>query len=120
MTMQQIRIFAISLLTLGILTQCKEQVSTIDCTGSSPTYTANVKALIDANCATSGCHSASAQANGINLSTYASTKSESSKSRFMGSIQHKSGYDAMPKGAAQLSDANIKTIYCWIENGAPE
>jgi hypothetical protein len=35
----------------------------------------------------------------------------------MGSMQHLSGYSNMPKGGSKLSDAQLKTISCWIQNG---
>lgn len=112
------------LLSLCVLATCfackKTTVTTVDCTGVTPTYTADIKTIINTNCATSGCHSASAKANGLDLSTYLLVKSESSNNRFLGSINHDSGYNGMPQGAAKLSDANIKKITCWIQNGTPE
>lgn len=110
------------ILGLGsLLLSCgKEEIETFDCTGLTPTYTEDIKSIIDANCATSGCHNASTQANGINLSTYALVVSESNKARFLGAIQQVSGYDPMPKDRAKLSDANIQLISCWLENGQPE
>jgi hypothetical protein len=38
---------------------------------------------------------------------------------FMGSMEHKSGFDKMPKGQTKLDASTIKTISCWIANGAP-
>lgn len=103
------------------LIQCsKETVDTATCTGTTPTYTADIKAIMDASCATSGCHNASSKAEGYDLSTYAGTVSASSKAAFLGSIQHKSGYDAMPKGASQLSSTALTKIACWVQNGTPQ
>lgn len=100
---------------------CKKETATsFDCTGSTPTYTNDVKSIINSNCATSGCHAANNPAEGIDLSTYAKVKAESAKDRFLGSIEHLSGYEAMPDGAAKLSETQIKTISCWIDNGTPE
>lgn len=91
-----------------------------DCSAITPTYTNDIKAIMDANCATSGCHNATSKAKGIDLSTYALVKSESANAKFLGSIEHKSGYNAMPQGAAKLADAHIQKIACWIEQGAAE
>lgn len=114
------KLLGISLvLLMAGVSSCTKQTE-FDCTGTTPTYTADVKKLLDANCATSGCHNASSKAKGIDLSSYSAAKSESSKSRFLGSIQHSSGYDAMPQGGSKLSDANIKIIYCWVQNNSPE
>ena len=97
----------------------EEAVTTTDCSGVAATYTANVKAILDANCATSGCHSASSKQDGIDLSTYAAAKSVAGQAKFLGSIQQLSGYDAMPKGG-KLSTDQIKTLTCWVQNGILE
>lgn len=116
------KIFAASLLMMIFtLTMCKkESAATYDCAGVAPTYSADIKAIIDTNCAISGCHNASTSEAGVNLSTYTSVKAESGNDRFLGVIQHLSGYPAMPKGSAKLPEASIQKIYCWIENGQPE
>ena len=109
--------FALSL----ALVQCKKDaIDVATCTGTTPTYTANVKAIMDASCATSGCHNASTKASGYDLSTYAATVSAAGKAAFLGSVQHKSGYTAMPKGAAQLSSAQLTTLACWVQNSTPQ
>lgn len=90
--------------------ECTEQI----------TYTSNVKAVMDASCATSGCHNAQTKADGIDLSTYSEVRDESSNNRFMGSMRHESGFDRMPEGAQKLSDDVLDMIACWISNGTPE
>ncbi|MBL7813606.1 MAG: hypothetical protein JNL70_01285 [Saprospiraceae bacterium] len=103
------------------LVQCtKDSVDTVTCTGTTPTYTADIKAIMDASCAISGCHNASSKADGYDLSTYAGTSSAAGKNAFLGSVQHKSGYDAMPKGGSKLSDATLTKIACWVQNGTPQ
>lgn len=112
-----------SLITLTIFViACKKKSTptTFDCTGVASTYTTNVKPLMDAHCATSGCHSASQKAGGKDLSTYAGTKNAAGNNSFLGSIEHLSGYTSMPEGAAKLNDADIKTIACWVQNGMPQ
>jgi hypothetical protein len=97
---------------------CKKATpTTYDCTGIAPTYTADVKPILDNNCATSGCHSASSKAHGKDYSSYSATKAIAADAEFMGSMQHISGYDAMPKGGSKLSDAQLKTLSCWVANG---
>jgi hypothetical protein len=112
--------FSITLAALFSIIACKkEEVSATkyDCAGSTPTYEKNVKAILDKSCAFSGCHAAANSADGIDLSSYAKVKAEAAKSAFLGSIEHASGYDKMPKGGNKLPDADIKTIACWIQNG---
>lgn len=75
---------------------------------------------MDVNCAYSGCHDAATKADGINLSTYGTVVSESSRARFMGSMQHQSGYKNMPEGKSQLNATDLQKIYCWIQSGTPQ
>lgn len=98
---------------------CKDDVSAskYDCTGVTPTYEKDVKAILDKSCAYNGCHAGTKPAENIDLSTYAKTKTEAAKSAFLGSIEHASGYEKMPQGGSKLADADIKTIACWIQNG---
>jgi hypothetical protein len=112
-------VFAI-LVTVMAWSCTKDTIATVDCTGVAPTYTSAVKALLDAKCATSGCHGASNPADGLDYSSYSAAKTNSAKDAFRGSIQHLSGYDAMPKGSSKMSDADIKTLNCWVQNGMPQ
>jgi mono/diheme cytochrome c family protein len=75
---------------------------------------------MDANCASSGCHSAASHEKNVDLSSYAATKAAGGNASFLGSIQHKSGYKAMPQGGGSLSDAEIKLISCWVQNQMPQ
>ena len=89
------------------------------CKGNAPTFTGEIKNIIDVNCA-STCHSARNSADGIDLSTYENVKMEAEKKRFIGSIKHQEGYDAMPAKHDKLDDVTIQKIECWIENGMPK
>ena len=103
------------------LVQCKKDaIDTAVCTGTTPTYTANVKAIMDASCALSGCHSAASKKSGYDLSSYAGTSAGAAKTAFLGSVQHKSGYTVMPEGASQLSSAQLTTLACWVQNSTPQ
>ncbi|WMX13953.1 MULTISPECIES: hypothetical protein [unclassified Aureispira] len=118
---QQILIFFIGLsFVLLSLSSCQTEAITYDCTAVAPTYTNHIKSIMDANCAYSGCHDATTKADGINLSNYGAVVSESSRARFMGSMQHEGSYSRMPEGKAQLSTSDLQKIYCWIQNGTPE
>jgi hypothetical protein len=114
-------IVILSVLGIVFIYACKKKsITTYDCTGITPTYIANIKPLLDASCATSNCHSAATKASGIDLSTFVAAKAYSSNDKFIKSIQHISGVEAMPKGGSKLSEDNIKLIYCWTNNGTPE
>jgi hypothetical protein len=113
-------ICAFAALSIGVFACSKKSsVNDYDCTGLTPTYTNNVKAILDAKCATAGCHSSSASAAGIDLSNHGQAKSHSNHSSFIGSIEHSGGYDPMPKGGTKLSADEIRTIACWAQNGSP-
>jgi hypothetical protein len=108
-------LFAIFLTVM--LGSCKHVVQ-YDCTGTTPTYTNNVKPILDATCAMAGCHNSGGEA--FDLSTYAGASDASKKKSFMGAIQHKPFYQKMPKDAPILPDAQIHVLSCWVENGSPE
>jgi cytochrome c553 len=107
--------------TLIFLLSCgKDTVGPVDCTGVTPTYTTGVRTILDASCAKSGCHDAITQEQGMDFSSYDNAKVASQNGRFVGAIQHKGGFIAMPQNAAKLSDDKIQQLTCWVENGSPE
>lgn len=122
MTNKVVKVIFPAFLALTMLISCDKDESpdTVDCTGLTPTYTADIKQILDASCAKSGCHDAITIANGFNLSTYATARPVSQGDRFLGAIQHKSGFMAMPQGSPKLSDNNIELLTCWVQNGSPE
>ena len=112
-------IFAIFLITMVVSCQ---HPSIYDCTGISPTYTNNVKPILDSYCPMPGmgCHSSGRGAGGFDLGSYAGALVAGSNRKFMGTIEHLKGYTAMPKGGVMIPDAKIQILYCWIQNGSPE
>ncbi len=119
--MKKIIILALFTALLSSIACEKEPTTTtIDCTGTAPTYTNTIKGIMDSKCATSGCHSASTRAAGFDLSSFTGTSSSANSSKFLASIKHESGADAMPQGSAKLDDATIKNITCWVQNGKPQ
>jgi hypothetical protein len=83
-----------------------------------PTYTADIKQILDANCART-CHSTENHKHGVDLSTYESVKTAAADPGFLGSIGHQTGFPAMPPGG-KLDDAVIAKISFWIQNGMPK
>ena len=92
----------------------------LDCTGLSPGYTADIKPILDASCAKSGCHDAITAQNGVNLSTYLTASVISQQERFLGVINHRPGFPAMPFNEEKLPNHHIQLLTCWVENGSPE
>jgi hypothetical protein len=93
-----------------------------NCMVTGITYTNFVAGIMNAQCATSGCHDAVRAASGADLSTYAATKSyaTASQAAFLGSMRHSSGVSAMPKGAAKLPTCTLNKIEAWIVAGMPQ
>ena len=81
------------------------------------TYSAQVKSIIDANCA-STCHNAARPAGGIDLTTYEKVKEASLNGKLIPAIQHAEGVDPMPKKSPKLDDASIQVIVDWAASGA--
>ena len=100
------------------LFSCDKYQKGYDCTGQTPTYNNDIKAIDDANCATSGCHNSQYHSSGIDLSTYSGAIAANNDA-ILGSVEHSSGYSAMPKNAGKLTDTQIKKIYCWMQNNKP-
>jgi hypothetical protein len=93
-----------------------------NCVTTGITYTNFVAGIMNAQCATSGCHDAARASAGANLSTYATTKSyaTASKAAFLGSMRHASGFSNMPKGSSQLPACTVNKIEAWITAGMPQ
>jgi hypothetical protein len=114
-------IFVINILVITLVGACKkDSITTYDCANTVATYSMDIKPILDASCATSNCHSAAAKASGIDLSSYGAAKLYSANDKFIKSIQHISGVEKMPRGAAKLNDSEIKLIYCWTNNDTPQ
>ena len=90
----------------------------VDCSGNAPSYTSNVKNLLNASCAQSGCHNTASHESGVILDTYAGAKSSFLNGKALCTIY----YDCtpMPQGAGQLSSSNLDLLTCWVKNGCPE
>ncbi len=80
------------------------------------TFSANVLPLLNNRC--NNCHSGSSPSGDILLNSYSETIKYVNNGSLMGSINHASGYSAMPKSAAKMSSCEIGTIQKWIDSGA--
>ncbi len=87
------------------------------CDTTAATFSAKVLPLMNTSC--NMCHGGTASAGaGIKLDTYTGVKAQLTAGRLLGSIQHQSGFSAMPKGGTKLSDCNIAIIKAWVNAGA--
>ena len=114
-----------TLTTLLTISSCKKDTtdyaSQANCTGTTPSYTSDIAGILNAHCATSGCHSAASSRAGINLSGYAAASSQflNNKDNLI-AVHHGSGVKPMPEGEAQLSADVINKLDCWVKNGCPQ
>jgi hypothetical protein len=108
--------YLIAVSTLGILTllpfSCKKTADS-SC-NTSPTYTSDIKKIIDASCAISGCHVAGSP-NGV-FTTYAGlSKVISSGDLKRQVITNKT----MPQNGS-LSSSDYSKMNCWVQNNYAE
>jgi mono/diheme cytochrome c family protein len=81
----------------------------------NPTYTANIKLIIDGNCIS--CHGPGGENSSVPLLTYTQVSAKASEIKIR--IEKPVGDPmVMPKGG-KLSQTNIDLINKWIANGMP-
>ena len=102
---------------VGNSTANSTYINAADCTGSTLTYTSNIKPIFDSKCATSGCHIGASAAHGLDLSTYDKAKSQFNVHAFLCAINQDAGCSKMPETGSKLPAADIKSITCWAKNG---
>ena len=90
------------------------------CAGSCDTavftYSGAVKPIMDSKC--SGCHNPNNLGGNIDVSTYTAIRVTALNGKLYGSVAHQTGFSAMPKNAAKLSDCEIRQIQKWIGAGS--
>jgi hypothetical protein len=92
---------------------------TATCDTTTAKFGAFVSPLMASKCATSGCHNSTTASAGVNLDGYTNIKNYMSKNQsvFFGSINHSSGFSAMPKGGTKLSSCDINKLQIWFNAG---
>ncbi len=88
-----------------------------DCDTLNVTFQATIWPVVQNRCF--GCHSGASPSGGISLENYNSVVSAVSSGRLMGAIKHETGFSAMPKNGAKLSDCTISQFQKWINDGTP-
>lgn len=79
-------------------------------------FSNHVQPVINAYC--KGCHNGPGGGGGVDLSNYNGVSTAANNGSLTGSIQHLSGYSAMPKNGNKLSTCDITTIVKWVQDGA--
>ena len=92
--------------------------SGIDCSGSNPSYTMDIKPIIDNTCALSGCH-VTGFVQG-DFTTYDGLKTRADSGALLERVVTKKEMPpANSAGPVELTESQIKLFNCWIEDGAP-
>lgn len=89
-----------------------------ECQILNMSYVDDVLPILETHCFP--CHSRAANFGNITLEGYDNLIDFVDDQSLLGSIQHESGYSAMPQGQAMLIECNIEKIKSWINDGAPE
>lgn len=109
---------AVALLALASGCSYSHGTEPAPCNDKTPaTYAAVVSPIFEANCRK--CHGATVYqtlGGGNDYSDYKGIKKQSA-TLLMGSINHATGYDPMPKGEAKMSACDIARIQAWIDAG---
>ncbi|MDX2362357.1 MAG: cytochrome c [Crocinitomicaceae bacterium] len=103
----------IAFLLLWVNFSCeKDELLTVECDGSSPTYDADISLIIQQNCVQ--CHG-SGSSNG-SFTTFAGISTVTSNGKFEQEVLNN---QTMPQNGT-LSQDQLNKIKCWVENGFPE
>lgn len=101
-------------LALILSVSCSREKLDPVCDGTEATYTDDVKSIIDNSCAKSGCHG-SGSGRG-DFTSYAGLQPYLDNGVFESEVLIQ---QSMPRGGS-LSQADINTIQCWLENSYAE
>ena len=109
-----IKLATLALLVAVVAASCnkKENLDDVDCGKVNAKFAANVKPIIDAKCATSGCHNANSS-NG-DFTNYAGVKAKADD----GSIKKRVLAQKNMPPSNPLSFDELKKIKCWLASGA--
>lgn len=65
------------------------------------------------------CHTGNFPSGNIVMGTFATDKAIGQNGKLYGSINHTSGFSAMPQGMAKMSNCQIAVVKKWIDTGMP-
>jgi len=89
------------------------------CDNAVFSYNGRIKAICDANCATSSCHAGASPSASLSLETYAQVKA-ATENGLLCTIEHTSGCSPMPKNEPKMNQCSIDAWILWSQNNFPE
>jgi uncharacterized membrane protein len=111
---KQLIVFAL-IVSLTLQSSCgtDDEPAVFECENVEASFTADIKSIIDTNCAISACHAGNTGQ--VNLTTYqnVSARAQTIRNRVVSKTMP-------PPGRPALSDEQIKQIACWVEQGAQD
>lgn len=115
----------IMIITMGI-NSCKKaneyytkNVLCDEANDSLNVYSKNISAILNTNCAGSGCHDANSKKDGVDLSTYANSKTAFNSEDALCSIYGSGSCKKMPPSGS-LSAEDVHDLTCWVKNNYPQ
>ena len=90
------------------------------CDTTSVTWSKTIQPIMQQQCAYVGCHVGSNPSGGINLGSYAGVREQAANGALLGSVEHQSSYQPMPRGSTKLPDCQIAMLRIWVTAGAPQ
>lgn len=91
------------------------QCAQAECDTLNVSYSSSIVPIMQLHCY--GCHNEIDQNAGINLKDFQTVLTLVESGKLMGTINHESGFVAMPQNADKLSDCEISKLNVWINNG---
>ena len=86
------------------------------CDSTNVKFSTFIAPLVQNKCL--GCHTATSAGGGVVLNSYATIKTSVQSGKFWGSVNHASGFSAMPKGTDKMPQCDLNKIKAWINRGA--
>lgn len=80
-------------------------------------YAQKVVPMLQQNCYS--CHTGNFPSGNIVMGTYSSDKVIGLNGKLYGTINHSSGFSAMPQGMPKMSNCQIAVVKKWIDSGMP-
>lgn len=88
------------------------------CDTTNVTYTNSVKAILDVNCVTSGCHDFTSSRGGYSFETHAGSILSIPNNKLINSIKYLNQTPRNMPQTYQLTACEINKIQAWINQGA--
>lgn len=112
-------ILILSVTTGGCYYDVEEQLYGLGgpCDTTGVTFNATVTTILQ-NYGCISCHSGVSASGSIRLDGYTNVKTQVINGKLFGSINHSSGYTAMPQGGYKMLICDINKIKAWIDAGS--